>query len=891
MNSETNILSRCKVLARRFSAILAVALLAGSCSEDRFGSEPDDTDGSYISIKLSNVSGIASRADGDPEAGVDKETLIDNVWVYIFRDTDFEDSSLPVFKQSYPVKEYKEKTLRITLNNSLKEDLFPTGITNAKCYVIANLPETTEIPVNPTLGDLKNIVVSADFATSDKQPSFVMAGDATLTLTKNATTQREIVTGEVHLKRIASKISLAITVVDEVKEGDKTWTPMTDNMYTLITNGVNKTKVDPALYIDKIAADDYFNTATNATEPSHRQRMLGKSSSDEDAAYPYVLTQPYYSYPNQWTPDDFNASMTYITLVVPWTDGENNYRRCYYMVPVVKDESRLTSNVSYHVNVKVDILGSFSPEEPTEEIEASYRAVDWGSAPVNVQIDDYRYLVVNQSNFTMDNVADLNVPFYSSHQTEVTDIKVTYYIYNTTKYGNEEAVTITNAQNEKSTSTLDGQTIHIYDAEVDNTVSDVTGARTLVFDHPLYQWTPYGSNNNVIELTGKLVAGSDSTVSSQYPTASLTTLIGQIDHYVRTNNAAYSRYEIDITIAHSDKKNDPNYQKKIHIVQYPGMYITANYNEGDPDKYYAYIGTGTNMNFTSNSHPITDDYLTLDNFGYAFVNARYIEAASYTTTGWFGQTYTRNAFWLMNSLGLVDQISNSSNSGNQNMYTIEISQLSTNDYIISDPRSVNINNNLAGNSALSAAASTADAGDWCNAARYLNDGVVTASSTTRKLRYYHPTLETDATKNMIAPKFRIASSFGEMYAQDREGCRRRCATYQERGYPAGRWRVPTRAEVEFIAKLANDGKIPKLFQVGQTNNSRGIYMTAQGAYQVLMGGSLSTETKNAGVTYVRCVYDEWYWGSDPAVPEGSYEGGLKYTYVLGDRENFNMIRM
>lgn len=276
--------------------------------------------------------------------------------------------------------------------------------------------------------------------------------------------------------------------------------------------------------------------------------------------------------------------------------------------------------------------------------------------------------------------------------------------------------------------------------------------------------------------------------------------------------------------------------------------------------------------------------MTEDNYGYVFVNALYLKADSYS---YKGKTYNRRAFWLMNSLGRIDPISNTSNNGNRNNYVISISQLSTDKYKIGDPRSSNINNDLSGNKRLDGSASTADASSWCNAARYLDDdGNVTASGTTRKLKYYHPTLETDATKNMIAPQFRIASSYGEMMATSWENCRRRCATYQERGYPAGRWRMPTRAEVEYIATLANDGKIPKLFIVGKSGNKRGVYMTAQGPYQILMGGSLSENNVTNSSYLVRCVYDEWYWGSEAAVPGGSYEGGLKYTYVLGDRKNF-----
>ena len=66
---------------------------------------------------------------------------------------------------------------------------------------------------------------------------------------------------------------------------------------------------------------------------------------------------------------------------------------------------------------------------------------------------------------------------------------------------------------------------------------------------------------------------------------------------------------------------------------------------------------------------------------------------------------------------------------------------------------------------------------------------------------------------MIAPVFKIASSWGVVtsgsinYVQ----AQKRCASYQENGYPAGRWRIPTEGEIEFIVSLSNMGYIPKLF--------------------------------------------------------------------------------
>ena len=123
----------------------------------------------------------------------------------------------------------------------------------------------------------------------------------------------------------------------------------------------------------------------------------------------------------------------------------------------------------------------------------------------------------------------------------------------------------------------------------------------------------------------------------------------------------------------------------------------------------------------------------------------------------------------------------------------------------------------------------------------------------------------ERTYKMIAPKFRIASGYCVMQTFYDENdyyhyMKKRCASYQEDGYPAGRWRLPTAAEVEFIVDLSNKGKIPTLFN----NTIR--YWCAHGYLRVNSGQVGITHTAYVGDgASVRCVYDDWYWGSDPVL--------------------------
>ena len=87
-----------------------------------------------------------------------------------------------------------------------------------------------------------------------------------------------------------------------------------------------------------------------------------------------------------------------------------------------------------------------------------------------------------------------------------------------------------------------------------------------------------------------------------------------------------------------------------------------------------------------------------------------------------------------------------------------------------------------------------------------------------------------------------------------ETARYRCASYQEDGYPAGRWRLPTAAELKFVGKLCAERKIPTLFTDGNS------YWCASGGFTFDIDDGTFNEANSAN--YVRCVYDDWYWGGD-----------------------------
>lgn len=198
----------------------------------------------------------------------------------------------------------------------------------------------------------------------------------------------------------------------------------------------------------------------------------------------------------------------------------------------------------------------------------------------------------------------------------------------------------------------------------------------------------------------------------------------------------------------------------------------------------------------------------------------------------------------INNWTVVNPLDGSTTSVNPNMYVINVSAFSDGNYIIGDPR-----NNVP----LSPLGFTPE-----------------TDNNNKRLQYYYPTSSSETYENYISPKFRICSAYGRLgsVSLTRETVVNRCASYQEDGYPAGRWRVPTSAELEFMGKLCAEGKIPALYTNGNEYWSASSCYT----YSTNNGGTI-TET-NSSTAYVRCVYDEWYW-TDKCDEE---------TFTWGDKE-------
>lgn len=171
-------------------------------------------------------------------------------------------------------------------------------------------------------------------------------------------------------------------------------------------------------------------------------------------------------------------------------------------------------------------------------------------------------------------------------------------------------------------------------------------------------------------------------------------------------------------------------------------------------------------------------------------------------------------------------VDGSGTNNNYNNYTIYVTSFDVGDnYAIGDPRTLEVDN--------------LDMSDLHN---------------------YYPARTDEDTRRVIAPAFKIASSRGKTTTITFNNAQRRCAAYQEDGYGAGRWRIPTEAEIEFIVNLSAEGEIPTLFD--------GEYWSSSGRYYSSDSQSFRQGNNNH---YVRCVYDVWYWGDVPVDNPNSFD--------------------
>ena len=668
-------------------------------------------------------------------------------------------------------------TLKLALDKTLAESLFSSDASHCYVYAVANTGTIVTLPstvgdASTAMGQIKKLSVLADFGPTETadpfakaQSDFVMDGFATLDRDSDNN-----ITGTVAMSRAAAKITFTVTEVKDVEDKDAsgnvigTWTAQTDQMRVSYRNIVNIGLINGETD-SKTREGNYDNF--NSIEG---RSLTAFTTSDNKTNWTHSL--PFYSYFNSWNSSS-DANAPYLMLQLPWkytnnADGSERYFTCYYAVPFNSLERRIDRNCWYKVSLSVSILGSGDPDNPTT-IYPSYMVLPWGDSPVltNADLKRYRYLLVDQNSYVMNNIDELAIPFYSSHEVVLVSSSMTKTELRPDSGYKPYEVTVDASE---------------YSLDFDN--ESIPGESSVTFKH---------------------------TLENEY-----------------TKDYDVTAYTLTFTFKHKD--ND-EFTETVIITQYPALYVVAELNS-DCDESNADYGCGSY-------------YYNYDNHGYVFVNGN-----QDNSTSWYG-------------------VSSDGTNQDPYRYLVRVSSLPTGSpFVIGDPRSDSISNPSFSSSDGHGGHGGPDGGGSSKGSQKSAPDI--DGSGNRYLSNYYPTDVTASQSNMIAPSFRIASSYGVTSDISFEDATKRCATYQEDGYPAGRWRVPTQAEIWYMVKLASNNKIPELL------TTTSYYWGGDGyAYRPSTDYSNPKRT-NKGSHYVRCVYDEWYWTD-------KLSDSQKSTFYWGDK--------
>lgn len=757
-----------------------VAFTTISCSEDDkdFG----DTCNVRLTLQISRQEGNGTRAT-DPGVDALNENALNSVDLFFYK-KGAAITEAPVFFATdiqLPAGTTTQSEVSVSMPLDAFSELFPTDAdTECLVYAIANRPTPSgsdnALPADKSINSLKEktILYAPDFKERVEDPEthkyspkvqedFVMDGQATVTRTG------ENLTGNIPIERVATKITLVINgIADEVIDNhDSIWCSDKDNVSLCLRRASVRTKLGST-------PEKYIYYSANKDADIFRLDGINLTS----AGTTLTTEVPFYTYPTNWKNDE--NFRTHFILIVNWKSKSNPSKTkiTYYEININPAGSYTCRNSHYKINQEVGVLGSENEEKPFVLYPCNYVILDWGNThegtadtDSDANLNRFKYLVVDETEFEMENTSSKEIFFFSSDPIELTtfDAKWEYTGGNTSQ-------TLTLASQANITST---------------TTDPVTGDIT-------YTIANTGATNPSITGVSNRLQGNYSAIIKIHnanPDDPNDRSYIYFQHNLNNNmekNSDYTEYTFTFGVRH---KGNDKYKDEIKITQYPMIAIKADLNSD-------YKADNNANNDNSNE----------------------------------GFTYVNNG---SGSLGGEHGLTGSNK--NPNRYQISVTALPEgNSYIIGDPR-VSIINLLDYSNNFVSAPTMQYSGDTNN----------------RRLKYYYPTNESAVMANMISPKFMIASSYGVTNNVDKDNARRRCASYQEDGYPAGRWRVPTQAEIEYIVKLSAWGVIPTLF--GTTDSdTEAVYWSASGAVSV-KAKSGTVESKSSTSGPVRCVYDLWYW--------------------------------
>ena len=824
-------------------AALMLMIAVPSCQDEFFPGEDISQDKYALRFVCDDIKTKSEISEGLPQ-----ERILNSIDVYFYRDG--ATSSDAVFHKRLNLNEvYTRYNTNIDFLASEVSSLF---LSSADCevFAIANveenlLPGNTSVSLaGSSMPELKAIAVSSTFGAAEDAnhipESFVMTGYNKIKLISRSKTT--VASGTVPLYRLAAKLELLIHVKDSIhlattyKEDDKeypareVWYPMierqgsTAQVEAYFENGYNEARLgvqsDPATFMvnSNTAEQGKFftysrnkmpydaQTTVTITEPkrwtySDYQNHLcgldqvGLNIEGQTVNTEYMYSDPAYTYPETWTRGV--KKEPYYKLCLPWRrEGILLvYKNGLQNAPeVLQNYNTAQKQYYYKIVFPVDALES-----------NNFYRFKMNVAILGSETDDAKVVMTpTYSVAGWQNKAEILEEAEVGNSRFLSVAQSAYTLYNEGNLSipivSSDDCVIVDAYwykpyyGTKTAGQKDGAGNRISDGnDTDyNGFSKITGGKT---------------NGKIYDSNGNKQSGNDNWTFNIVDNKSI--VFQHALNNVQGQTMDVTPYYITFTIEHFDFQ----FPKTITIIQYPAIYISQ--IEGGNvfiDGYFGNVGGGYSNNYANH------------NYGNSYIMTPYRTVTRETPSS--GTTLTRVSVSAFNS--------------SSNSFT---SHLGTVGYVISDPR-------------VSSGWSSTDLINYgfLDGEPVNGRNNVTATSWGDKAAKI---LVGTAEPQIISPSFFIGSYWASMYIDDPltfDNAKKRCATYQEAGYPAGRWRLPTEAEVNYVQQLQTNGHIASLF------NTSYHYWTSSGYGYRASDSNYTDSRTDPGV---RCVYDVWYWGETP----------------------------
>lgn len=746
---------------------------------------------------------------------------------------------------------------RVQLTSQEVHDLFPENGSKVTVFALVNYPGDETFPGGTSRQALEALAVTTDFVLSAGeyvQPWFLMSG--TQVITCNDVTHIVTATGEISLKRYACKMTVDVKVLPEVRkkkddsseEVYEVWEPILEDLAVYMDNAV-KTVSLSGEYASP-GNDDYFSYTKN------RRKYVKKNADNSyspiygvDGETGYYYSVPMYMYPQHWhfASAEGGDREPYLKLVLPWArkaDEEHGIvgtsRQFYYKIVLPNSitetddegwDGSFVRNCWYHMNIEVGYLGSDN-DGASVPVDGFCYLVDWQDKNVVIKkatIGKARYLSVDKNEYELQDASHTQINYVSSHEVVIkpNSLRVTRPYYGDAEEG--------------------------YNKDLGGTVRKVNE------EDPEKAYYPVESKYLDLTYRDNAYWENPACLSwlTQNDVGSYFSFIHQLIDDYKSVKFDYSPYRIAFTLVHEDKKDDPNadYSQDIIIWQYPGVYIEAHPNSDTTFEFIQMMADGKRS------------YWSSENWGYVFVDNQKLHRnetpdVQEHNLSWWAKYYREKGYTFENDEDFHWRAIWYTG-GSRDIFNINVTVIPQGtDFIIGDPRADEIDN-------LKVLPKTFHSAE----ALYYD------KSSERPLRYYYPTESSSRTEDMLAPSYRIASKCGgvEFGGVTMEQALYRCATYQEDGFPAGRWRLPTKGEIKFIAMLSANKAFTFLFSLN------GEYWSANGAIRVSSG---KVEDSASTKALPRCVYDSWYWDDIDTKRQKEQKNRTFDEFLLEQRKSF-----